>query len=139
MGILPEIKRVRRPPHPFATDWQAVVFRNYGIVAAERIAAVLGTDVGTVAREAARLGLQDMEFDRRWETKGYITVIRQNWYLLDYAALCVLTGMTEAELARTLTEDDFLSEKLGGFKPAVEPPAVCSVNAGTGGAYGQVA
>ncbi len=123
MGILPEIKQVRRPPHPFATDWQAVVFRNYGIVAAERIAAVLGTDVGTVTREAARLGLQNMEFDRRWETKGYITVIRQNWYLLDYAALCVLTGMTEAELARTLIEDDFLSEKLGGFKPAVTSPA----------------
>lgn len=123
MNSLPEIKRVAIPPHPFPTDWQAVIFRNYGKAPVGRIAAVLCADAKTVRAEAERLGLKNMSYDRRWRSRGYLTLLRQNWFLLDYDGLLKLTGMTEKELARTLKEDDFFSVKLGGFKPFVIPPA----------------
>ena len=119
--LLP-IKQVKLPPHPFATDWQAVIFRNYGTVPASALAKVLKTDETTVEREAKRLGLDGMEYDPAWKDKGYITIVKNNWYLLDYAGICELTGMSEAQLAKTLFDDDFLFVKVGNFKPQVTAP-----------------
>lgn len=119
--LLP-VKQIKLPPHPFATDWQAVIFRNYGTVANEALAKVLKTDVSTVEKEAKRLGLEGMEYDPTWKDKGYITIIKNNWHLLDYAGICILTGMNEAQLAKTLFDDDFLFVKVGNFKPMVTAP-----------------
>ena len=38
------------------TDWQTVIFRNYGMVPDEALAKVLGTDVQTVRRNAENWG-----------------------------------------------------------------------------------
>lgn len=119
--LLP-IQKINLPPHPFATDWQAVIFRNYGIVPSKALAKVLKTDEETVEREAKRLGVDGMEYDPAWKDKGYITIIKNNWHLLDYAGICELTGMDEGQLAKTLFDDDFLFVKVGNFKPFVTPP-----------------
>lgn len=115
--MLPPIKKVRLPDCNFPCHWQAVVFRNYGYVSTESIARVLSADAETIAREADRLGLGGVEYDARWESLGYITVIRNNWFLLPYEQLLDLLGYTEDKLDYILINDDFLSVKLGSYKP----------------------
>ena len=119
--LLP-IKKVNLPPHPFATDWQAVIFRNFGTVSVSALAKVLKTQETIIESEAKRMGLEGIEYDPIWKEKGYITIIKNNWYLLDYAGICALAEMDEAQLAKTLFDDDFLFVKVGNFKPEVVAP-----------------
>lgn len=119
--LLP-IKKVNLPPHPFATDWQAVLFRNFGTVSVSALAKVLKTDEKTVEAESKRLGLEGITYQPDWKEKGYITIIKNNWHLLDYAGICTLLETTEEQLAKTLFDDDFLFVKVGNFKPEVENP-----------------
>ncbi len=100
-------------------DWQKVIFLNYGTVKTENIARVLKTDVQTVALEAKAMGLDRMAYDPNWQTKGFVTVIRNNWPILSIEDICVLLEMTEEQLKAQLTEFDFLSVKLGE-KPYTE-------------------
>ena len=113
--------RSREPvelPH-FPTRWQAVLWRNWRQVPAERIAAVLGCGVETLRREAAALGLDGAAApDEGWLRLGYQTVIRQNWHLLNYAQLLQLLGWSADRLAMVLKEEDFFWVKLGQLKPA---------------------
>ena len=118
--MLPEIKNVKMPENVFPTKWQTVIFRNYGLISLDKIAKVLSCDKSTVQREAERLGLQGVEYDKNWETRGYITIIRNNWFLLCYEQLMELLGITEEKLAFYLEKEDFLAVKLGNFKPECE-------------------
>ena len=118
--MLPLIKKVKLPRYDFPTDWQAVIFRNYGYVRTERIAAVLGCAPSVIDSEAKRLGLEYIDHSADFESRGYITVIRSNWYLLPYGQLEQLLGFDEDKLDFVLEKDDFLSVKLGGFKPECE-------------------
>ena len=129
MHTLLKEKKITIPPTPFETAWQAVIFRNYGTVKTENLAKVLKTDVQTIEKEAARLGLEGIVYDPQWKDKGYITVIKNNWHILDYAGLCTLAEMTEEQLGKTLLEDDFLFVKVGGFKPVVIPPVYSPLTA----------
>jgi hypothetical protein len=118
--MLPKIQRVKMPENIFPTKWQTVIFRNYGLVSLDKIAKVLSCDEQTVLQEAKRLGLQGVEYDKNWEARGYITLIRNNWFLLCYEQLLELLGITEETLAFYLEKEDFLSVKLGNFKPECE-------------------
>lgn len=103
-------------PH-FPAPFQCVIFRNWGMVPVERIAGVIGCSAAQVIQSAAEMGLEYTEPDASWLSKGYITIIRANWFLLDYAGICRLLDWTEERLSFTLREDDFLEVKLGHFKP----------------------
>ena len=109
-------------PH-MPTDWQAFILRMYDRITPAKIASILGTTADTVIRATEEMGIRDrpadMETERQWMSKGYVTLIRDSWHLLDFGQLCSLTGMNEEELAYTIKEDDFLYVKLGGFKPDV--------------------
>ncbi|MBR2646622.1 MAG: hypothetical protein IKD47_03600 [Clostridia bacterium] len=118
--MLPLIKKVKQTTEILPTKWQSVIFRNYGYVSTEKIAQVLGCDVATIEREAARLGLGDVVYDRVWEERGYITIIRNNWALLPYEQMITLLGITEEKLAFYLEKEDFLYVKLGDYKPACD-------------------
>lgn len=118
--MLPEVKKVKLPDLNFPTVWQAVIFRNYGYISTDRLARLLETDAATVDREAARLGLGGIEYNPLWESLGYITVIRNNWFLLPYEQLIELLDITEERLDYILKNDDFLSVKLGSQKPECE-------------------
>ena len=65
--MVTEIKRMVIPDDNFPTKWQAVIFRNYGLVRNERIASVLKCDEETVIREAARLGISETRYNPKWE------------------------------------------------------------------------
>ena len=118
--MLPEIRKIIPLLEQFPTAWQTVIFRNYRMVPTEHIARVLDCTVEDIQREAARLGLRAGEHDSRWMTEGYITLIRNNWYLLPYEQLLELLQWDEARLEFVLTKEDFLDTKLGKFKPACE-------------------
>ena len=82
------------------------------------MARVLGTDAATVTAAAADLGLAESTANEElWRTRGYVTLIRANWHLLDFSGLCTLLAWDEGYLAYILKEDDFLEVKLGGKKP----------------------
>ena len=83
------------PVDNFPTRWQAVIFRNYGMLTNERIGKVLGCDAATVEAEAIRLGISNTPYQKEWEKSGYITIYRNNWFLLPKEQLIELLGMSE--------------------------------------------
>jgi len=104
-------------PH-FPDRVHAVVWRNWDVVATDRIAAVLGTSVANVRAIATSMGLPAADpFPEAYRSRGYITALRRNWHLLPYDQLLVLLDMSQEELAYNLREDDFLFVKLGRLKP----------------------
>ncbi len=106
----------------FPTRAQCFIYRNWEMLTPARMAKILEADEATVCRMAADMGLADNAADEHlWLTRGYVTLIRANWHLLDYPQLCTLLGWTEEYLAFILHEDDFLDVKLGRHKPNVPP------------------
>ena len=110
--LLPQVKGKPLFPTHFPTPMQAVIFRNWGMVAKEKIARVLCTSVENVVAEAKRMGLGEQQDTAIWKEKGYITIIKANWHLLPYRQLLMLLGWTEEKLAAILKEEDFLDIKL---------------------------
>lgn len=119
-ATLPELenKSIRTPYFP--TRQQVIVWRNWGLVPSGRIADILDTSEENVILLARDMGLRSSTVDENWLKRGYITIIRANWHILSYRQLLILLGWTVDKLAYVLKEDDFLSHKLGGFKPDVD-------------------
>ena len=104
-------------PH-FPARWQAVVWRNWGLVPVSRLASVLKMPVGALREAAAQLGLDPNEpVQPQWCSHCYLSVIRCNWHLLDYEQILQLLDWPPDRLAQVLTEEDFLWSKLGRLKP----------------------
>jgi len=104
-------------PH-FPSRWQAVLWRNWGIVPAERIAGVLRCPEELLCQAAADMGLEkDPGVHPKWLTHGYLTIIRNNWHLLPYSQLLQLLGWNADKMAYTLKEEDFFWVKVGKLKP----------------------
>ena len=124
MGVLPEVSEKNTIIYDyFPTTWQTVIWRNWGYVPAERIAKVLDTTEEVVRDEAERLGLfKDQVAEKEWLTRGYLTIIRNNWMICTYEQIMGLLDITDAELAFILKEDDFMWVKMGNMKPKVEAP-----------------
>ena len=101
----------------FPTAWQKVVFRNYRMVPSENIADVLGCSAGQVEEEAVRMGLRQGKADPEWLSRGYITIIRNNWDLLPDNQICALIGFSRERLDFVLEKEDFLRVKLGTKNP----------------------
>lgn len=99
----------------------AAVFRLWECVPAARIAYALDLDEGLIQKTAAEMGLPAQKVNPDWMTRGYITVIRNAWHVLPYENLLRLLGWSEGQLGGVLKEDDFLGEKLGGYKPYCAP------------------
>ncbi len=124
--MLPQIKedmilKVEHLPTPF----QAVIFRLWEMVPADRIAKTLKTDTETVNRLARDMGLGKQKWLDNWMTRGYISILRNVWNLLPYSQICTLLDWSEERLEYILREDDFLDIKLGGrLKFNCEPVTV---------------
>ncbi len=115
--ILPEVREgTSLELLHFPTRMQAFVFRNWETVDKARIAKVLKIDVETVSKIASDMGLPAQSDLSQWMTRGYITIIKQNWHILPYSQILELLDWDEEHLAYVLKEDDFLSIKLGYFK-----------------------
>lgn len=108
-------------PH-FPDRMHAFVWRNWETADLSRMAAVLGTDEEKVRAIGASMGLPPHQpISGLQADRGYISVIRRNWHLLNYDQLLTLLGWDAEKLGYTLKEDDFLWVKLGHRKPQCEP------------------
>ncbi|MCE6990160.1 hypothetical protein [Dyadobacter sp. CY323] len=108
-------------PH-FPDKLHAFLWRNWGLVSTERLAAVTGAKPDAILKLAATLGLpapKPVTSDQ--EQRSYLTVIRRNWHLLPREQMLELLGWTDEKLTFTLQEDDFFYIKLGSVKPECEP------------------
>lgn len=115
--VLPEVREgTNLELLHFPTRMQAFVFRNWETVSKEQIAKVLRVDVSVIEKIAADMGLPEQSDLSQWMTRGYITIIKQNWHILPYSQLLELLDWNEEYLAYVLKEDDFLSIKLGSYK-----------------------
>ena len=124
MAQLPPIVGESLPTPHFPTQAQCLIYRLWNIISPERLAAVLHTDVNTVLSAASDMGLTtdaDEHTYDNWLQKGYITIIRAVWHLLNYDQIMQLLDWDEEKLAFILHEDDFLDIKLGENKPYCEP------------------
>lgn len=115
----------------FVTTWQAVVWRNWGLVPLERLARALQATPAQLRGAAAQLGLDpNKDADPVWSTRGYLTIIRENWHLCTYEQICQMLDMSPETLAFILKEDDFFWHKMGEIKPLVEAPAYRPLSSG---------
>ncbi|MDD3153279.1 MAG: hypothetical protein PHS41_00310 [Victivallaceae bacterium] len=110
-----------RFPH-FPTSFQCVIFRNWNMVAPARLAEVLQCREEIVCAEAKAMGLTKADLQRCevFAKRGFVTLIRINWELLNYAQLLTLLDWSEEQLNDTLQNDDFLWAKMGHAKPRCE-------------------
>ncbi|MBR5586667.1 MAG: hypothetical protein IKW02_01760 [Clostridia bacterium] len=114
--MLPEIiKDMKLEVKHFPTDFQAVIFRLWEMVPAQRIAKVLKTDEKTVCNLAEQMGLPEQKWLDKWFERGYISIIRGMWNMLPYEQIMELLDWSEERLDFILKEDDFLDVKLGGY------------------------
>jgi hypothetical protein len=115
-------------PH-FPDRLHAFIWRNWGLVPPERLAAVVGARPSDLVRLGRAMGLSGPPRVTPDQCRrSYITLIRRNWHLLPYEQLLALLGWTAEQLAFTLREDDFLFIKLGSHKPACTPLAFAPPN-----------
>lgn len=124
--------RVDGPAALFEPHWPdkvlRFVWRNWPLVAVQRLSEVLDTDVATVEAVARSMGLPVQEpIPPQQPQRSYFTIIRRNWHELPYEQLLKLLGWSEQRLATVLKEEDFLWVKLGSLKPKCtllryEPP-----------------
>ena len=102
----------------FPTRWQLLIWRNWGLVEASSLAKVLYCSVDNITAAAEQMGLNpNVKVDKNWLQFGYLTIIRNNWHLLNYPQLLDLLGWSSDKLALSLKEEDFLYFKLGNLKP----------------------
>ncbi|MFA6817248.1 MAG: hypothetical protein WCS73_13255 [Lentisphaeria bacterium] len=107
-------------PDYFPVSYQAIIWRNWGLVPVQNIAAVLQAKETQIMAAAALLGLPNKDYNyARMRERAYVTILRKNWHLLDYEGVCTLLGCSQECLEFMLREDDFLWIKLGSLKPIV--------------------
>jgi hypothetical protein len=103
----------------FPDRLHAFVWRNWELVALERMAEVLQTSPESVSAIGQSMGLPaHVRPPAEYQQRGYISIIRRNWHLLPYEQLLTLLDWDAEKLAFALREDDFLWIKLGSLKPA---------------------
>lgn len=102
----------------FPTRWQHFIWRNWELIEPEKIASVLKCSRKELFEAVAEMGLNTQpDVLPKWKSHGYLTLIRNNWHLLNYPQLLELLDWTPEQLAYTLKEEDFCFTKLGALKP----------------------
>ena len=105
----------------FPVRWQHFLWRNWGMVSVEKLARILKCSCEDILRGAEAMGLPlDIKVSDKWISRGYLTLIRNNWHLLNYKQILELLDWTPEKMAYTLKEEDFFWHKLGLLKPDAE-------------------
>jgi hypothetical protein len=122
-AALPTGRDVAPVPVPHFPDaLHTVVWRNWDVIDAQRLADVLGANLDQITALAASMGLPPQRRIVPSELRrNYMTIIRRNWHLLPYEQLCRLLGWDAHAMRFALNEDDFMWVKLGGYKPNCPP------------------
>jgi hypothetical protein len=106
----------------FPSRLHAVVWRNWDVVTASRIATTLRASVEEISAVARSMGLPPQRSIPAAETARNSTlVIRRNWHLLPYEQICSLVAWSADRLADELENNDCLWVALGRHKPGCAP------------------
>ncbi|MBX7259047.1 MAG: hypothetical protein K1Y02_21975 [Candidatus Hydrogenedentes bacterium] len=98
------------------------IWKNWNLVAPEKLAAILGANAQDIIAVADSMGLPPAAaIPPAQQGRDYYMLIRRNWHLLPYEQLLQLVEMTPERLAFALREDDALYQKLGRLKPQCDP------------------
>lgn len=115
----------------FPTRWQHFLWRNWGLATPEKLAVLLNCTTNDLLCAAEEMGLPvPVKVCGSFLTKGYLTLIRNNWHLLNYKQLLELLEWTPEKMAYTLKEEDFCFHKLGNLKPDCPPLVYTPLTAG---------
>ncbi len=88
------------------------------MVQSGKLADILHCSEREVVEAAVEMGLTGAPcVSQEWLSCGYLTLIRNNWQLLNYEQLLQLLDWTPEKMAYTLKEEDFFFFKLGKLKP----------------------
>ena len=102
----------------FPTRWQAFIWRNHEFVPESKLAEILQCSPQEIRLAAEELGLPfRKKICEKWLSCGYLTIIRNNWHILNYRQMLQLLDWTPERMAHTLKEEDFLWSKVGKRKP----------------------
>ncbi len=101
------------PLPQFPTMAHQLVWRNWDLVPAGRIARALSCNVATVHRLAQSMGLPSQAVDERFAPRQRFQILRRNWTFVPMEQLTVVAGMTTAEITSLLGEDAFYNGHLG--------------------------
>ena len=122
--LIPDVPDSSCPPLEFPhfpTKWQAVLWRNYNFIPLKKLAEILQCSEEVLTAAAQEMGLPAVQPETSdWVRYGYLTVIRNNWHLLDYEQMLELLEWTPERMRAALREEDFLWGKLGSMKPSCE-------------------
>ena len=122
--LIPDVPDSSCPPLEFShfpTKWQAVLWRNYNFIPLKKLAEILQCSGDVLTAAAQEMGLPAVQPDPSdWVRYGYLTIIRNNWHLLDYEQMLELLEWTPERMRAALREEDFLWGKLGSMKPSCE-------------------
>lgn len=106
----------------FPSRLHAAIFRNWDIVPPERLASVLQTDVATVRRAGAAMGLTPPPPLTPEEIRRNVEIVlRRNWPLLSRSQIEALLGMTAGEVDEFLSKESFLPALLAGQPDGLTP------------------
>ncbi|WP_321475039.1 hypothetical protein [uncultured Paludibaculum sp.] len=120
VGLLPATLLAQTPVRPlpqFASLAHQLVWRNWDLVPAQRIAKALSCPLATVGELATEMKLGRQETDARYARRQRFQILRRNWTFAPMEQLTVLANMSEAEITALLAEDAFYNGHLGP-KPA---------------------
>lgn len=118
-AVLPRGRGGAPVAFPWFTDAaHACLWRNWGMIEPAELARLLRCSETDLRREAAAMDLDPApQVDPAWRKRSYLSLIRQNWHLLDYDQLLELLDWPAERLERVLNEEDFLFHKMGRSKP----------------------
>jgi hypothetical protein len=110
------------PVNHFPDFLHAVVWRNWDVIDAGKLAQVLRASVEEITDFAYSLGLPPQRRIEPLELRrNYMTILHRNWHLLPYEQLCELLDWDADRMQFALNEDDFMYVKFGGYKPNCPP------------------
>ena len=97
----------------FPSAAHKLVWRNWDLVPAERIAAALKCQVDAVTRLAVTMGLEPTQTPNRYESRTWFKVLCRNWDFVPFGQLTVLLNIPEAELRAMMINFYFVKNHLG--------------------------
>lgn len=114
VGNAPQPLRNPIFPRPF----QNVIWRNWELLPVEKLASLLKCSTAEILEAAGAMGLAvPPRVNPKWTQAGYLTLMRNNWHLLNYEQMLELLEWTPEKMAYTLKEEDFCWHKMGQLKP----------------------
>jgi len=128
VSLLPVRRDMELELKHFPNNLYAAVFRLWELVDVKKIACALDLTPDRVFEIADEMGLPEQQYNNRWETRGYITIIKNCWHILSYEQILKALGWTKEHLSTVLKEEDFLGHKLDDFKPYCKPTSDIPLN-----------